>query len=136
MREGFAGFAGLHLRHLAKNRRLTVASRWLDTLKEESTHTTAALREEQSRQSIGPPAKPKAPVNSPSKTSKTTNGHEVEAKNLQTLEKLTIKTSKTPEPAQLGLVATWSAEFGYVSLHDHRRVARPQDDRCAGVGCG
>jgi hypothetical protein len=95
-----------------------VASRWLDTLKEESTHTTAALREGQSRQLIGPPAKPKAPVNSPSKTSKTTNGHEVEAKTLQTPEKLTINTNKTPEPAQLGLVATWSAEFDYVSLHD------------------
>jgi len=31
---------------------------------------------------------------------------------------LPSKTSKTPEPAQLGLVATWSGEFGYVSLHD------------------
>ena len=71
-----------------------MASRWLDTLKEESKHTTAALREGQSRRSIGPPAKPKVPVNPPS------------------------KTSKTPEPAQLGLIAAWSAEFGYVSLHD------------------
>ena len=95
-----------------------MASRWLDTLKEESKHATAALREGQSRQPIGAPAKPKAPVNPPSKTSKTTNGHEVEAKNLQIPEKPTIKTSKTPEPAQLGLVAAWSAEFGYVSLHD------------------
>jgi hypothetical protein len=96
-----------------------VASRWLDTLKEEeSKYTTAALREGQSRSSIGPPAKPKVPVNPPSKTSKTTNGHEVEGNNLQTPEKLTVKTSKTPEPAQLGLIAAWSAEFGYVSLHD------------------
>jgi hypothetical protein len=95
-----------------------VASRWLDTLKGESKHTTAALREGQSRQSIGPPAKPKAPANPPSKTSKTTNGHEVVGNNLQTPEKLTVKTSKTPEPAQLGLIAAWSAEFGYVSLHD------------------
>ena len=90
-----------------------MSSRWLDTLKEEgSKHTTAALREGQSRRSIGPP------VNPPSKTSKTTNGHEVEGNNLQTPEKLTVKTSKTPEPAQLGLIAAWSAEFGYVSLHD------------------
>lgn len=95
-----------------------MASRWLDTLKGESNHTTAALREGQSRQSIGPPAKPKAPANPPSKTSKTTNGHEVVGNNLQTPEKLTVKTSKTPEPAQLGLIAAWSAEFGYVSLHD------------------
>ena len=76
------------------------------------------MREGQSRRSIGPAAKPEAPVNLPSKTSKTTNGREVEDKNLQTPEKLTVKTSKTPEPAQLGLVATWSAEFGYVSLHE------------------
>jgi hypothetical protein len=96
-----------------------VASRWLDTLKEEeSKHTTAALREGQSRRSIGPRAKPKVRVNPPSKTSKTTNGHEVEDNNLQTPEKLTVKTSKTPKPAQLGLIAAWSAEFGYVSLHD------------------
>jgi hypothetical protein len=76
------------------------------------------LRGGQSHRSLRPPAKPKASANLPSKTSKTTNGHQVEGKNLQTLEKLTVKTSKTPEPAQLGLIATWSAEFGYVSLHD------------------
>ena len=60
----------------------------------------------------------KAPIFPPSKTSKTTNEHEAEDKNLQTPEKLTVKTSKTPEPTELGLVATWSAEFDYVSLHD------------------
>jgi hypothetical protein len=96
-----------------------VAGRWLDSLKEEEIkHTTAALGEGQSRRSIGPPAKPKAPICPPSKTSKTTSGHQVEGKNLQTPEKLTVKTSKTSEPARLGLIATWSAEFGYVSLHD------------------
>ena len=58
------------------------------------------------------------PVNLPSKTSETTKGHQVEDKNLQSPEKPTVKTSKTPEPARLGLIATWSAEFGYVSLHD------------------
>jgi hypothetical protein len=89
-----------------------VASRWLDTLKEESKHTNAALREGQSHPSLEPPAK------LPNKTSKTANGHEVEGKNLQTPEKLTVKTSKTPEPARLGLIATWSGEFDYVSLHD------------------
>ena len=94
-------------------------SKWLNRLKEESKHTTAALREGQSHPSLGPPAKLKAPVNPRSKTSKTTKGHQVEVKNLQTPEeKLTVKTSKTPEPARLGLIATWSAEFGYISLHD------------------
>ena len=95
-----------------------MASRWLDTLKEEESKHTTALREGQSRRPIAPVAKRKTPVNPPSKTSKTTNGHEVEDKNLQTPEKLTVKTSKTPEPTELGLVATWSAEFDYVSLHD------------------
>jgi hypothetical protein len=90
----------------------------LDTLKEEEIKHTTALCEGQSRRSIGPPAKPKAPIFPPSKTSKTTNEHEVEDQNPQTPEKLTVKTSKTPEPTELGLVATWSAEFGYVSLHD------------------
>ena len=28
------------------------------------------------------------------------------------------KTAKTPDADQLGLVATWSVEFGYVSIHD------------------
>ncbi len=30
----------------------------------------------------------------------------------------TAKTAKTTEAEQLGLVATWSIEFGYISLHD------------------
>jgi hypothetical protein len=30
----------------------------------------------------------------------------------------TAKTAKTPEADELGLVATWSVEFGYVSIHD------------------
>jgi hypothetical protein len=34
------------------------------------------------------------------------------------LETRTDKTDRTSEAARLGLIATWSAEFGYVSLHD------------------
>jgi hypothetical protein len=37
---------------------------------------------------------------------------------LSTPESRTAKTAKTPEAAELGLVATWSAQFGYVSIHD------------------
>jgi hypothetical protein len=109
---------GKHATILRKTCRRFYSRGIITTLKEESKHTTAALRKAQSRRSIGPPAKPKVPAIPPSKTSKTTNGHEVEGKNLQTPEKLTVKTSKTPEPAQLGLITAWSAEFGYVSLHD------------------
>ena len=79
-----------------------MASRWLDTLKGETKHTTAALREGQSYRSLGPPAKPKASANPPSKTSETTNGHQVEGKNLQTPEKPTVKTSKLPSPPSWG----------------------------------
>jgi hypothetical protein len=38
--------------------------------------------------------------------------------NLTTPKPPTVKTDKTPDAAQLGLVATWSAEFGHVSIHD------------------
>ena len=70
-------------------------SKWLNSLKEEeSKHTTAGLREVQSRRPIGPAAKRKTP------------------------KTRTDKTDKTSEGARLGLIATWSAEFGYVSLHD------------------
>jgi hypothetical protein len=73
-----------------------VPGEWLKSLKEEeSKHNTAsALREGQSLHRIGPAENPKTPINPPS------------------------KTSKTPEADQLGLVATWSHEFGYVSMHD------------------
>ena len=70
-------------------------SKWLNSLKEEeSKHTTAGLREVQSRRPIGPAAKLKTP------------------------KTRTDKTDRTSEAARLGLIATWSAEFGYVSLHD------------------
>jgi hypothetical protein len=53
-----------------------------------------------------------------SKTSKTTSRHKVEDVNLQTPINPPSKTSKTPDADQLGLVATWSGEFGHVSLRD------------------
>jgi len=34
------------------------------------------------------------------------------------LKTRTDKTDRTSEAARLGLIATWSVEFGYVSLHD------------------
>ena len=69
---------------------------WLTALKEEeSKHNTAAsLHEQRNRHTARPVEKPKTPTNPPSKTSKTT------------------------EAGRLGLVAAWSHEFGYVSIHD------------------
>jgi hypothetical protein len=98
-----------------------VTSKWMDALKEEvSKHNTAAaLRERRNRPSVGPAEKLKTPINLPSKTSKTTNGHKVEGENLQGRRISPSETSKSPSEAEhLGLVATWSVEFGYISLHD------------------
>jgi hypothetical protein len=91
-----------------------VHGKWLNSLKEdESKHnTTAALREGQSRRPIGPATKRKTPKTRADKTDRT------HRKNLPTLKTRTDKTDKTSESARLGLIATWSAEFGYVSLHD------------------
>ena len=36
----------------------------------------------------------------------------------ETSESPAAKTAKTTEAGRLGLVATWSARFGYVSMHD------------------
>jgi hypothetical protein len=73
-----------------------MANKWLATLKEDVNkhNTAAALRESRNLHAVGPAAKPKTPINPPS------------------------KTSNTPKADQLGLVATWSGEFGYISLHD------------------
>jgi hypothetical protein len=90
-----------------------VPGKWLNGLKEEeSKHTTAALHEGQSLRPIGPTAKRKTPKNLTDKTDRTHH------KNLPTLKTRTDKPDKISESAQLGLIATWSAEFGYVSLRD------------------
>jgi hypothetical protein len=67
-----------------------MASKWLDTLKEQ-----VSLHVNQNTDPIGPAAKQEMPINPPSKTSNTTT-----------------------EAEHLGLVATWSIEFGYLGLHD------------------
>ena len=88
--------------------------KWLNSLKEEESkhNTTAPLREGQSRRPIGPAVKRKTSETPTDKTDRTPR------KNLPTLKTCTDKTDKTSESAWLGLIATWSAEFGHVSLHD------------------
>jgi hypothetical protein len=98
-----------------------MATRWLDALKEEvSKHNTAAAsRERHNLRLVGPDEKLKTPLNPPSKTSNTTNEHKVEGENLEIRQIAPSKTSNTlSEAERLGLIATWSAEFGYVSIHD------------------
>ncbi len=89
-------------------------SKWLNSLKEEENrhNTAAALREGQGRRTTGPVGKRKTPKNLTDKSDRT------HRKKLPTLKTRTDKTDKTPERARLGLIATWSTEFGYVSLHD------------------
>jgi hypothetical protein len=91
-----------------------VPGEWLNSLKEEESkhNTAAALREDRSRRPIGPPAKHKMPKNLTDKTDRT------HCENLPTLKTRTDKTDRTSEAARLGLIATWSAEFGYVSVLD------------------
>jgi hypothetical protein len=97
-----------------KNGQCILPGKWLNSLKEEESkhNTAAALREGQSRRPIGPAAKRKTPKNLTDKTDRT------HRKNLPPLKTRTDKTDRTSEDDRLGLIATWSVEFGYVSLHD------------------
>ncbi len=97
-----------------------MTNKWIDALKEEASkhNATAALREMVSPRVVGPEEKLKTPECRTDKTDKTTNRHKPGVKNLRTPKPRTDKTDKTTEADHLGLVATWSIEFGYVSLHD------------------
>jgi hypothetical protein len=81
---------------LAKNGRRIVPGEWLKSLKEEESkhNTAAALREGQNRHAARPHEKPEPPITR------------------------TDKTDKTTEAQDLGLVAAWSGEFGFISMHD------------------
>ncbi len=70
------------------------------------------MREGQNLRVVGPARKPETSVNPPSKTSKTP------LLNLPTSTNRADKTDKTSEAEKLGLVATWSGEFGFISMHD------------------
>ncbi len=93
-----------------------------ELLKEENTlhNTTTTLREAPTPVSIrwrdAGLVKTETYQNPTPKTPKTLLGGSVFSENAQNL---TPKTPKTPPEAEpLGLVATWSREFGYVSIHD------------------
>ena len=87
---------------------------WLKSLKEEESkhNTAAALREGQNRHAARPDKKPESSITCTDKTDKTP------LLNLPPATSRADKTDKTTEDLGLGLVATWSGEFGYVSLHD------------------
>jgi hypothetical protein len=88
--KSFGGFDGPLLDTPRKIRRSQVDNRWRARFKEllEENNTTATLREGDSLFS-------------------------------GILQNRTAKTAKTPSNAEhLGVIAMWSIEFGYVSLHD------------------
>jgi hypothetical protein len=115
-----AGFAGRFSACSAKNGGLIVAGEWLGALKQvESKHNTAAaLRERQNIRVVGPFEKPETPINPPSKTSNTPIGREAGSEKPKTPTSAPSETSKTIEAEDLGLVASWSVEFGFISMHD------------------
>ncbi len=93
-------------------------SKWLDALKEEENeHNTAAAlpaREEEKREKVR--VFLESVRIATAKTAKMPPEGSVFSENPKNL---TAKTAKTlTEAEQLGLVATWSVEFGFVSLHD------------------
>jgi hypothetical protein len=87
---------------------------WLRSLKEEENehNTAAASREAQNRHAARPDKKPESPVTRTDKTDKTP------LLNLSPDTSRTDKTDKTSEAEVLGLVASWSVEFGFISVHD------------------
>lgn len=89
-------------------------SKWLSALKEEESkhNTAAALRESQSRHGDRPDEKPKTPINRPDKTDRTPY------ENLSIPKTSPDKTDRTSEASALGLIASWSGEFGFISVHD------------------
>jgi hypothetical protein len=91
-----------------------VPGEWLGALKEEESkhNTAAALRVGQNRHAARPDEKPEPPTNRTDKTDKTPRA------NPPAPVTPTDKTDKTAEAEDLGLVAAWSVEFGFISVHD------------------
>ncbi len=103
---------------LEKIRWYPMASRWMDALKEEvSKHNTAAALRVNTKPGVPRPAgKAKTLQDSTSKTSNTPSEDE---KASRVAETVASETSNTLEDAsRLGPVASWSVEFGFVSVHD------------------
>jgi hypothetical protein len=97
-----------------------VTNRWLEALKEEkSKHNTAAALRKRGKSSEVRPAEKLKTYRFPTDiTDKIAIRHKVKDGNAETSETRTDKTDRNTEAERLGLVATWSIEFGYVSLHD------------------
>ena len=87
---GFGGFGSPLYRRLAKTG--AVASKWPGALEgeENKLNIVAALHVRGEPRAVGPDERPQTP------------------------EDLAAKTAKTAEVERLGLIVTWSAEFGYV----------------------
>ena len=70
------------------------------------------MREAQNRHVTRPDKNPESPITCTDKAEKTP------LLNVPSPTNRTDKTDKTSEAQVLGLVATWSGEFGFISMHD------------------
>jgi hypothetical protein len=98
-----------------------VANKWLTALREEESkhNTTAALRERWVTIALPGGEKPQTPKVVTDKTDKIASRYKNESEKPEIPKNPTDKTDKNNlEAEQLGLVATWSIEFGYISIHD------------------
>jgi len=99
-----------------------VASKWLGAPKEEENKqdVVAALHARGEPRAVGPDKRPKMPEDLAARTAKTT----VRPKTAKTTVRPKTEdentetpinpAAKTTEAERLGLIVTWSAEFGYV----------------------
>ncbi len=94
--------------------------RLLEMLREEEEkhNTAAALRVRHIPCEVGPAKNPEKPENLAAKTAKNTNMPKVEGENPEARQTRAAKTAKTTEAEELGLIATWSSHFGFISMHD------------------
>lgn len=98
-----------------------MTNRWLEALKEkEDKHNTAAALHARGKSGkVMPTEKPKTSKCLADRTDRIASGCKVENEKLETPKARTDKIDRNAlESERLSLVATWSVEFGYVSMHD------------------
>ena len=107
------GFGGPLYGRSTKNSRRAAASKWPDAHEgiENKRSIGAALHVIVETPTVGPDEKPRTPEDLAAKTAKTTTKPKTEDENLETPIN---PAAKTAEAGRLGLIVTWSAEFGYV----------------------
>ena len=82
-------------------------------------NTSSSLHAREEVSEIRAEEKPKRPENRTAKNAKNTDGGPKTSEGLKTSEEAKTRAAKnTTEASERGLVATWAATFGFVSIHD------------------